>query len=117
MLQESRIQNEPIQTLRDSRPNVMLPESTRHHQLYDCPVYVWYASGWIRFKKAQPQRRWFVYIEYRDRTRASQYHLSEFDTPTCALDFMDNEAIHLALPDICPKQTRTYPIVKSTTLK
>ncbi|WP_433998106.1 hypothetical protein [Endozoicomonas sp.] len=116
MLQESRTQNEHLQPQEDNQSRLIPPELAKKHLLYDCPLYIWYASGWIRYNKQLPRMQWFVYVEYRDRFCASHYHVSEFETLAGALDFMEHKAILLELPKICPKQTRKQPIVKTITL-
>ncbi|KEQ12151.1 hypothetical protein [Endozoicomonas numazuensis] len=116
MLQESRVQNEYLQTPKGHLNRSTLPETAVQHRLYSCPIHVWYASGWVRYKKQPPQMKWFVYVEYRDQFSASQYHVSEFDTLTSALNFIKNEAMEHELSGICPEQTRKHPIMHLTSL-
>ncbi|WP_153301879.1 hypothetical protein [Endozoicomonas arenosclerae] len=85
-------------------------EQTRQHHIYQCPIYIWPAKGKVRFNKHVTQEQWFVYIEYKDRFCASQFHVYEFKSLANAVHFMESECVKVELSDICPEKTRQHPI-------
>ncbi|OQX36841.1 MAG: hypothetical protein B0D91_08190 [Oceanospirillales bacterium LUC14_002_19_P2] len=81
-----------------------------HHTRYHCPIYCWLAAGKVKFHKVFIESRVFLYMEYRDRRGASCYRQRQFKHLEDALLFLEQEAAHIELPDICGEETAKRPI-------
>ena len=81
------------------------------HKRYDCPLYLWSASGFVKLNKHCVEERYFLYIEYRAHNRASRYIIEEFKEWRDLVYFADCQADSLTIRDISPEMTRRFTIV------
>ncbi len=82
------------------------------HRAYDCPLYLWSATGYVKVEKNRVKERHFLYIEYRARNRASKYIIREFVEWLDLKYFVEHQADSLLISDISPKMTRLF-VIKS----
>ncbi|RRJ84432.1 hypothetical protein D0544_04820 [Aestuariirhabdus litorea] len=76
------------------------------HLHYHCPLYCWLSSARYREGEAVV----FLYIEYRDATRASRYRQWRFASIEQAQQFLGQQASTVVLPQISGLRTRQQPI-------
>ena len=80
------------------------------HPEYQCTLHTWLSRGKVRQGKKNSHYRYFLFLEFRDRSGASQYAEFCFDSLQSCLTFQRNEAAIVSLPAISPSMTRKKPI-------
>ena len=80
------------------------------HELYQCSVYCWLAEGFYRNELNHLRSCYFLFIEYRNTTGASQYHSEQFLSLNQALTWLETRVSTITLPDLCSLNTRDNPV-------
>ncbi len=80
------------------------------HLIYQCPVYTWLAEGRILINKHISNKRYFLYIEYRNHDGCSQYQVMDFESLEQAVTYQKHNVAFLELPRISPRKSQKHPI-------